>query len=78
MNKNGKVLLEAKGTATASDIASQRSQFLQRNGINLFVSAHFGGPLQVHLEISGNHAHQVANLVTMDQNRLENLIDIFT
>ena len=77
VNENREVLLESERAATAADVAGERSQVLERDGIDFLVAAHFRGSLQVDFEIAGNHAHEVADLVAVNEDGLENLIDVF-
>ena len=77
VNENGEVLLEAERAATAADVAGKRSQVFQRDGIDFLVAADFRGAFQVNFEITGHDAHEVTDLVAVNEDCLENLIDIF-
>ena len=76
MNKDGKILLESKRAATTPDVACQRGQVLQGDGIDFLVAADLGGSLQVHLQITRHNAHKGADFITMDQDCLEYLVDV--
>ena len=77
VNENREVLLEAERAAAAADVAGKRCQVLERNGVDFLVAADLGGSLQVHFEISRHHAHEVTDLVAVNEDGLENLIDVF-
>ena len=77
VNENREILLETERTATATNVTGQRRQILERNSVNLFVAAHLGGTFQVHFQVARHHAYEVANLVSVNENRLENLVDVF-
>ena len=77
VDENGKVLLESKRTATATDVTCQRSQILERNGIDFLVAAYFCSAFQIYFEVAWYDANEIANFIAMHKNRLENLIDVF-
>ena len=78
VNENGEVLLETEWAATAADVAGERGQVLERDGVYFLVAADLRGSLQIDFEIAGNHAHEVADLVAVNEDGLENLIDVFS
>ena len=77
VNENREVLLEAERAATAADVAGKRGEILERDGIDFFVAAHLGSSLQIHFEVPGHDAHEITDLVAVNENGLENLVDVF-
>ena len=77
VDENGKVFLEAERAATAANVTGERGQILERDGFDFLVAAYFCGSLQIHFEVAGHYANEVADFVAMDENCLENLIDVF-
>ncbi len=78
MDVGGKWLLHADGRATAPDVAGEGQEFLHGDEVALLVARGFGCQLEIHLVLSGNDTDEIAALVAMQYQGLEDASDVFT
>ncbi len=57
VDKDGEVFFEPQRAATAADVARERGQVLEGDGLDFFVARDLGGALQIDFQIPGDHAN---------------------